>query len=628
MIKKRIKNMTDLEDTIRNNQDAIFKNLLKELREKIVFYNSLKDELENAKKEYETRFNDIKVKSEQRIVMAELKAEAIKAGIINHNDLKILDLNSIKLDEKGDVIIPKDFFDSAKKERPYLFKISGAESGNTTITTPSPSPTNIKKKLSEMTKDEYEASKNNIIKAKSEQRIVMADSIDLFPVNFQVLIQQGCFKKEFEDGLKSNLGFRSVADKQFFPHRISSTITETRLGLLLPNTTPMNASANTGSDNGLSNSNNAYQIEQYSLHLDLYANTLDLNIKESAVELASRFLENAKRLGIQANRSIDRIARNTLFFGDTFTTTPTTNVGGYMGGNTRVNSALTANSTTLSVDDIRGFINVVSNVNNSIVPVSSLNTSIVNVNGNGYVLIGVTQDTSNVSTAPQGLSGTLTFATNVVMADGALNSPVVLSTAPFVIRSNNRLTTANLTSTDTLSFKDIVSATTQLRSNGVEPVMDNCYYCYLSDTQMGGLWKDEAFQRLYRSQANDTAIKSGKFITLQGVKFITTTEAPQQMLNGVKIQRAIVVGKGALIEGSLDLENLNTDYNNNNYNVVSVNGVKHIIRAPIDPLEEVVSQSYSWIGGFGLPTDITTNPNIIPTASNSSLKRAVIIESV
>ena len=158
--------------------------------------------------------------------------------------------------------------------------------------------------------------------------------------------------------------------------------------------------------------------------------------------------------------------------------------------------------------------------------------------------------------------------------------------------------------------------------------MDNCYYCYLSDTQMGGLWKDEAFQRLYRSQANDTAIKSGKFITLQGVKFITTTEAPQQMLNGVKIQRAIVVGKGALIEGSLDLENLNTDYNNNNYNVVSVNGVKHIIRAPIDPLEEVVSQSYSWIGGFGLPTDITTNPNIIPTASNSSLKRAVIIESV
>ena len=156
--------MTDLEDTIRNNQDAIFKNLLKELREKIVFYNSLKDELENAKKEYETRFNDIKVKSEQRIVMAELKAEAIKAGIINHNDLKILDLNSIKLDEKGDVIIPKDFFDSAKKERPYLFKISGAESGNTTITTPSPSPTNIKKKLSEMTKDEYEASKNNIIK--------------------------------------------------------------------------------------------------------------------------------------------------------------------------------------------------------------------------------------------------------------------------------------------------------------------------------------------------------------------------------------------------------------------------------------------------------------------------------
>jgi hypothetical protein len=45
-------------------------------------------------------------------------------------------------------------------------------------------------------------------------------------------------------------------------------------------------------------------------------------------------------------------------------------------------------------------------------------------------------------------------------------------------------------------------------------------------------------------------------------------------------------------------------------------------------LQQIIAQSWYWIGGFTVPTDVTTNPTIIPTATNSAYKRAVIIEHI
>lgn len=41
-------------------------------------------------------------------------------------------------------------------------------------------------------------------------------SIDNFPVQLQAAIQQGFLAREFENGLKSRLGFRQVADREVF----------------------------------------------------------------------------------------------------------------------------------------------------------------------------------------------------------------------------------------------------------------------------------------------------------------------------------------------------------------------------------------------------------------------------
>jgi hypothetical protein len=59
--------------------------------------------------------------ADQRVIRAELKAAAVKAGIIDLDGLKLLDTSGVKIGEDGEVAIPADFFDNAKKSKPYLF---------------------------------------------------------------------------------------------------------------------------------------------------------------------------------------------------------------------------------------------------------------------------------------------------------------------------------------------------------------------------------------------------------------------------------------------------------------------------------------------------------------------------
>ena len=57
------------------------------------------------------------------------------------------------------------------------------------------------------------------------------------------------------------------------------------------------------------------------------------------------------------------------------------------------------------------------------------------------------------------------------------------------------------------------------------------------------------------------------------------------------------------------------------------NGVVFVTREPLDRLQQVVSQSWNMMIGFACPTDALASTSIIPTATNSYFKRAIIIES-
>ncbi len=434
--------------------------------------------------------------------------------------------------------------------------------------------------------------------------------IQNFPAALQPIIQTNMLEREFQDGLRSRLGYRAIADREPFPAGIGETITKTRRGLKAPVTTPLTPSANTNLDNGLTPA--GWTVEQYTLSVNMYGDTIDLNMVTSRVGIASQFLANAMTNGVQAMQSLDILARNALY-------------AGYLGGNTRVTQTLGAPALTINVDDIRGFQYVM--VNGVMVPVSGTNTMTVVVGASSYTLTGATADGSNVSTAPNGISGTLTFSGNVSTANGTTGNAVVVSVAPVVLRPNARATTAALLSTDTLLMATVLSAVATLRSNNVPPVTETgLYHCYLDDKQLLGLFADADFKLLFRGAYGSDEYKSGQIIDLLGVRFLTTNQAPQQTIGAVPIHRAIVCGQGAIIEGDFT-EVGYSDVGDGDGLKVMVDDVCMVTREPLDRLQQIIAQSWYWIGGYTVPTDVTANTNIIPTATNSYYKRAVVIES-
>ena len=435
-------------------------------------------------------------------------------------------------------------------------------------------------------------------------------AIQYFPAALQPIIQQGFLEREFEDGLKSVLAYRQAAKREMFATNIGETLTKTRPGLKAPITTPMAPSGNTNLDNGLSAS--TWTVEQYTLTLAMYGDTIDLNTVTQKVGIKSQFMQNAKANGIQAAQSLDRLARNKLF-------------GAYMGGNTRVTATLGAPAATIAVDDITGFTTVL--VAGVPTPVSTTNKLDVSVNGTVYHLQSNTVDSPNTSTAFNGVSGTLTFSGNVTVANGTTGNSVVSVYAPKILRPNARATQNAVTSSDTLSMSIVLDAVALLRSNAV-PSINGMYNVHLDPISGRQLFADPDFKIAYQGQAASQEFRMGRVIELLDCRFIPTTEAPIQAhptTAGLNVRRPIVVGEGALIEGDFSgMEN--SDFTDNDAEVNLVDQVVQVTRPPLDRLQQIIAQSWYWIGDFAAPTDFTVNSTIVPTASAAYLKRACVIE--
>ncbi|MGE4482019.1 DUF4043 domain-containing protein [Acidocella sp.] len=437
--------------------------------------------------------------------------------------------------------------------------------------------------------------------------------IQNFPAALQPIIQQGFLEREFETALKSRLGYRMIADREEFAVGIGETLTKTRAGLKPSVTTPLAAASNTSLDNGLVSTN--WGVEQYTISLNFYAATQDLNMVTSRVGIASQFLQNAATNGEQAARSLDELARNALF-------------APYFGGNTRVTTTLANAGLSVAVDDVRGFRNVFVN---GVQQVVSANAPLaVTVGSNLYTLVGVAPDETNASTAPGGVSGQLTFSANVTVADGTAGNAVKASTASAIVRPASRLTTAALQATDTLTMSSLLDAVALLRRNAV-PTVDGVYNCYLDPVSARQLFSDADFKQLFQgASASNPVFQQGMVSDFLGLRFITTTEAYVQahpVISGLNVRRPIVCGQGALIEG--DFAGMAADDVAPKDSLVQVlDGVAMVTREPIDRLQQIIAQSWYWIGGFCAPSDTTTTPNTVPTATNANYKRAVLLEHV
>ncbi len=439
--------------------------------------------------------------------------------------------------------------------------------------------------------------------------------IQNFPASLQPIIQQGFLDREFEQAIRSKLGYRACADRELFAVGIGETLTKTRAGLKPAVTVPIAPALNTNLDNGLVPT--GWGVEQYTITLNHYAATTDLNMVTSRVGIVSQFLQNAYVNGEQAARSLDELARNALF-------------APYFGGNTRVRATLGSAGSQVAVDDIRGFTSVfVNGVQQAVGGGGALS---VTVGGDVYVLVGVAADAVNVSTTPGGVSGVLSFSSNVSVADGSAGNTVQAATASVIMRANGRSNTAQLVAGDTLTMSSVLDAVAALRMNAV-PDIEGAYNCYLDPVSARQLFADPDFQRLFigLTSANEVFRPGvGVVNDFLGVRFVLTTEAFVQAhptLAGLTVRRPILVGQGALIEG--DYAGMAAEDVVPRGAIVSlVDGIAMVTREPIDRLAQIIAQSWYWIGGFCAPSDTTTTTATVPTATSAAFKRAVMIEHV
>lgn len=111
-------------------------------------------EVASLKAAYEEQLGQLTRTSQQKLVRAELKAQALKAGIIDTDLLNLVDLASVKLSPEGDVLNAQEVLADFAKAKPQFF---GPVTTTSTAEAPRPRDTTQTRSFSEMSPAEQQA---------------------------------------------------------------------------------------------------------------------------------------------------------------------------------------------------------------------------------------------------------------------------------------------------------------------------------------------------------------------------------------------------------------------------------------------------------------------------------------
>ncbi|WP_175969631.1 hypothetical protein [Burkholderia sp. BCC0322] len=124
-------------------------------------FNEASKKLTDSETAHKTALTDADTRANQRVMRAELKAHAVKAGLVDMEALDLLDLSSVKFNDKGELEGVDALFEAAKKAKPYLF---GAQNTGSTEKKPPPAE-NTPKDVRNLSAAEYEAEKAKMVAA-------------------------------------------------------------------------------------------------------------------------------------------------------------------------------------------------------------------------------------------------------------------------------------------------------------------------------------------------------------------------------------------------------------------------------------------------------------------------------
>ena len=415
------------------------------------------------------------------------------------------------------------------------------------------------------------------------------------PAAIQAIMQNGLLYRSFEQALVPEFLFPAIAERRPWAGGLGDTTTFTRPGLLTPVTTALTV----GSDPGAS----TYTFEQYSATMSQYAGSLDTNMLQSAMTLASKFIEDTAILAVQAGQSLNRLARSKLY-------------AAYGGGKTWCTSIVT--STTIVVKDTTGFGTVL--VNGVPTPVSAGNPLPITVNGVANNVTGVTDATHLV------LSGSITTA---------VGQAVLSSIAPVTILPAACVTRADLVGGNIATLAMFRAAVARLRAMAV-PTVGGYYVAHIDATTETQLYADTDFKQALTGRVDSKVYRDLSIGTFAGIDWVRNIEAPTTADGGgagtgsLVVHRPIVVGAGALLSCPFsDTARLlhGTDADSATSGVIELIGpanggvqVAHIVRPAQDRLQQVISSTWSFIGDFAVPSDSLTGSDL------ALYKRGVVLE--
>lgn len=410
------------------------------------------------------------------------------------------------------------------------------------------------------------------------------------PAALQAMLQNGMLDRVFRDALVPQFLFPQIADSEPWMGGLGDKKTFTRKGLLAPVTTPV-----TGSDPSAA----TYSLEQWSVVMDQYSNSMDTNMLGSALALSNKFLSDAATLGINAGQTVNQVARNKLYTA-------------YAGGRTWCTTA-GSSDTSIIVQSTNGFENVL--VNGVPTPVSGATPLTVSIAGTANTVVGVTP----------GTPGTLTLGT---ARTDAVGDYVVAANAPVSIRATGN-SAYDLSSSNVVTFANFRSAVARLRKMNVPTLPGGYYVAHIDADTEAELFSDADFKQALQGRVDSPIFRDLSIGRFGGIDWVRNIEAPT-ILGGsagtLAVHRPIVLGANALMNSPLE----------GTGNLIAGTGVEDVpeirtinaapgvdvtllVRPPQDRLQQVISTTWSWVGDFGVPSDAGSGDAAL-------FKRGVVIE--
>lgn len=460
----------------------------------------------------------------------------------------------------------------------------------------------------------------------------MTVSLAGFSPEIQAIIQDNTLRREFMDALFPTLLYRDDAMPEVWQAAIGDEQIFTRTGLMTVNTDP--------TPPGHDPDPKSYGVEQWRAVAQQLTNSLDTNLPTNYAAIASTLLRDTKTIGLNAGQTINQKARNSLF-------------RPYVGGNTTMMIAATSGDFQITVSSINGFTERM--VNGRLSPVGAAAPIAITFSASAAAntVVGAVPLNANNPYGPGVLTLGAALSANVARRVG-----VYSEFRPTLIRAGGGVTVDGITGSSRIALQDIINAVSRLRRDNVPTHADGMYHVHIDPLVEAQLFADDAFENLNTSLVDGMRYRELVIGDLVGARFYRNTESPGRSNvgalvasgggigsavcapkigaevvtdAGVEVNRTIVTGGGALRElfipeGSAYVSDAGVTGVVGGFQVttggviVNTERIRYILRAPLDRLQQVVSQSWSWSGDFTTPSDSLTD-------GPATWKRACVIES-